>query len=214
MKVLSEPLVQYLEESKLEELQREWEEKGYQVSREGTVGGLRADLVAKRNGETVVFEVKTASSLAQSRDAISQLARVAAEQPNTTFHLVVANPPRQKTIEIENLPDILLDALKDKLPSELDGLAPNPFPESLPSIDSVNDTEISDIRIRSQRIQVLGDGIVRVSWRYPTDSVKGLEGKGDLLIAVDTFLFEFDVLLDHSLALQAVNCLKVDTSLS
>jgi hypothetical protein len=214
MKVISEPLVSYLEEARIEDLQREWEAKGYQVSREATIGGFRADLVAKRNGETVVFEVKTAKSLAQYRDVVSQLARVAAEQPNTTFHLVVANPPKQKTIEIENLPDILLHHLKDKLPGELDGLAPDPFPESLPSVDSVEDVEISDIRIHSQEIQVLGDGIVRVSWLYCTNGVIGLEGKGNLLVAVDTFPFEFDVLLDPSLALQAVNRLVVDTSVS
>lgn len=214
MKVISEPMVRYLEEARIEELQREWEAKGYRVSREATIGGLRADLVAKRNGETVVFEVKTASSLAQSRDVVNQLARIAAEQPNTTFHLVVANPPKQKTIEIESLSDILLHHLKDKLPGELDGLAPDPFPESFPFVESVGEVEISDIRIRFKEIQVLGDGIVRVSWRYRTNGVTGLEGKGNLLVAVDTFPFEFDVTLDPSLALQVVNRLEVDTSLS
>jgi hypothetical protein len=213
MKMISEPLVRYLEEARIEELQREWETKGYQVSRGADVGGFRADLVAKRNGETVVFEVKTASSLAQYRDAVSQLARVAAEQPDTTFHLVIANPPRQKTIEIESLPDILLQALREKLPGELEGLAPDPFPESLPSIDSVEDIEISDIRVRSQEIEVIGDGVVQVQWLHHPNIPEFGRHK-NLLLAIDTFPFEFDLLLDPSLELLQVNQLRVDTSAS
>ncbi len=131
MKTLSESLTRYLEKAKIEELEREWKAKGYQVFREELVGDLKADLVAKRNGETVVLEVKTASSLARYRDIIGQLARAAAEQPDTTFHLVITNPPRSKSIEVEGLADRLINHLAHELPNELDVLSTHTLVESI-----------------------------------------------------------------------------------
>lgn len=202
--VASAALGHYLEEAKIEELTRQWEAKGYQVIRDAPVGKFRADLVAKRDDETIIFEVKTSDSLAQSKEAISRLASLAAEYPRTSFRLVVANPPQQKTFEIENLDQILLGYFAhEALPDELDRLSTHT------SVESVTNVDVRDVQIHPGKIRVIGDGIIVVRLQYGSDS--NLENdEGELVY--DSFPFKFDATLDASLALLEMNQLEIDTS--
>ena len=201
----SPSLSRYLEEAKIEELRDIWAAKGYNISRaESFADNLTADFVARRGEETIIIEVKTATSLVQARETVRQLARWAAEKPNTSFHLVIANPPRHKSIEIEGLDDTLSNYLiNKKLPSELDELSTHTL------VESINDIEIQDIQIQPGEIRALGSGIVQVRLQYGSDGdLRGDEG----LATYDAFPFKFDLTLDANLKPLEINHLEIDTS--
>ena len=57
-----------LERERTNEVARNYEDKGYEVQRDvelDFVPGFRADLLARKGGETLVVEVKTATSLSR-----------------------------------------------------------------------------------------------------------------------------------------------------
>src|SRR5438093_4731044 len=109
-------LERYLEQAKIDEIRKEWGAKGYKSASERELGGVPVDLVMRRGDETVVFQATTAKSLARSRKSIAKLAELAANHPNTTFHLVIANPPRERVIEITGLEGALLQYVLENTP--------------------------------------------------------------------------------------------------
>jgi len=204
--VASTPLTRYLEESKIEELTRQWEGRGYQVLRDASIGQFHADLVAKRGDETIIFEVETAESLVRNKELVSRLASLAAQHPKTSFRLVVANPPQQKTFEIENLDNILLDYFaRQGLPVELDRLSTHT------SVEDITDVEVLDVQIQPGKIRVSGDGVIEVRLQHGSDG----DVQHDMgLVTYDSFPFRFDATLDANLSLVEMNQLEIDTSSS
>ncbi|NPV06956.1 MAG: hypothetical protein HPY83_03200 [Anaerolineae bacterium] len=200
----SQALSRYLEQARIEELAKDLEAKGYRVSRDVRVGDLVADLVAERGEERLIIEVKTGETLRQGVEQIRQLARLAAEQPNTTFRLSVANPPRAKSIEIANLGDVLFGYLVNQAtPEELDGLS------SHTQVEGVADVEVLHTEVSLDEIHVVGSAVVKVRLQYGSD---GDVTRGNGLVDHDAFPLEFDVTLNHALQLVRVNRLAVDTS--
>jgi hypothetical protein len=202
--VASAQLIHYLEEAKIEELTRQWEAKGYQVLREAPVGDFRADLVATRGDETIIFEVETADSLAQNKELVSRLASLAAQHPKTSFRLVVANPPQQKTFRIENLDNILFDYFaREALPVELDRLSTHT------SVEGITEVDVLDVQIQPGKMRVSGDGVMEVRLQHGS----GGDVQHDMgLVTYDSFPFRFDVTLDANLSLVEMNQLEIDTS--
>ena len=85
------------ERRKLAALAREYRRKGYEVAMEVPFAGgkFRADLVAKKDGVTIVTEVKTSESLHLQKDAVAQLAADVAKIPGARLDLVLTNPRRR-----------------------------------------------------------------------------------------------------------------------
>lgn len=91
-------LDQYIERATVDRIRRKWEAKGYQAIEESAPQPGQPDLLMRRGEDTIVFEVTTANRLRQRRRAIDLMAKQFANRPNTTFRLVVANPPQEKRI--------------------------------------------------------------------------------------------------------------------
>jgi transcriptional regulator with XRE-family HTH domain len=201
--VQSPRLARYLEEARIEELRREWEAKGYRAAPRDVADDLRADLVVERAGERVIIEVKTAETLASARPDISRLARLAASEPNTTFRLVVTNPPLRKSVEIEGLADRLSTYLRYHLPVVLEELSPHT------SVESVYGVEIVDAEVRPTETRARGNAVVEVRLQH-LDGGIGREG-GE--VAYEVFPLKFDVTLNTAdLSIAEVTSLEIDTS--
>src|SRR5882672_4183781 len=59
------PAADYLEEAKIEDLAEDLSRDGYRVERGGSLGGQQFDIVAQRDGQIQVFEVKALSRLGE-----------------------------------------------------------------------------------------------------------------------------------------------------
>lgn len=195
--------LQWVEQAKIDELQAEWERKGYQMFRNAPVGEFTADLVAMRGDQLVVFEVKSAESLRKVRPSVVQLADYIQRIPNATFRLVVANPPKSKSIQIPELERALLDYLIENHPAEVDALSTHT------QVDSVDDLEIHDVEIRRDSVAASGTAVISIGLVYGSDSDRGDEGES---IQHHSFPFEFELTLDRDLKVLDVQSIRVDTS--
>ncbi len=132
----------YLELTKIEEIASEMINKGYNISKDHKISNLSYDLLAEKNGEKIFIEVKSGKALQNHRDRIKQMASTAKKIENAVFKLVVVNPPRTKSIEIENIENILYECFIEKLPSELDQLSTHTL------VSGLSNVEITDVSIR------------------------------------------------------------------
>src|SRR3954447_9971600 len=116
---MSTPSAELLEAEKIEELADQLRADGYdvQTSKQGDPG---FDIIAKRGGEVIVFEVKARSRLESAVPSINQLRQRAAEEGYSGFRLVVVNPPREIQVEIDGLQDLLQHQLAEDPPQDLD----------------------------------------------------------------------------------------------
>jgi hypothetical protein len=82
---------------RVEQIAQEYKDKGYEVLIEpeglqlpGSLAGFRPDLVARRNDEVVVVEVKSRAFLSDPR--LQELAEAVRRQPGWRFELVLLRP--------------------------------------------------------------------------------------------------------------------------
>jgi hypothetical protein len=194
---------EYLVQATIEALREEWEAKGYQVADRSALGGIDADLILRRNGETVVFEVTTSASLGRAAVSSPKVAEQVLRNPNTSYHLVVTNPPRERTIRIEDLEQVLHDYLTANPPIELTRLFPHLF------VGNVERSDITSISIKHGEIQAVGSAAVTIRFDRTTGDTLANTDDG---VAHATLPFEFDVTLNSNLAIVKVDRLQVDTS--
>ena len=95
------------EHRKVREIVRDLEKKGYSVQAEvrgrerpSPIGSTpwRPDIVATKDGQTLIVEVKTASSLPRAKQQQQAYARLAAQKADTTFRLVVTRPRKKRLV--------------------------------------------------------------------------------------------------------------------
>jgi len=192
----------YLELTKIEEIASEMINKGYNISKDHKISNLSYDLLAEKNGEKIFIEVKSGKALQNHRDRIKQMASTAKKIENAVFKLVVVNPPRTKSIEIENIENILYECFIEKLPSELDQLSTHTL------VSGLSNVEITDVSINSEKILVSGEGLVEVNLQYGSRSDQDEEDE----FYYETFPFDFNVFLSLELNLLECESLSVDTS--
>jgi Holliday junction resolvase len=194
------PAADYLEAYKIEELADDLSREGYQVEREASVGNQQFDLVARRNGELVVYEVKARSRLKESVEQLARLRAAAREAGVTSYRLVVVNPPRETEVAVEGLEAALLAYFVEELPTEVDQLSYETHAKRVKLF------EIDSIDVRPQSVRVRGRAALDVELNY--------RGKTERIdVTVDEGLeFTFDVELGSDLKLARVNIIKVDVS--
>ncbi|RYF67813.1 MAG: hypothetical protein EOO39_20540 [Cytophagaceae bacterium] len=187
----------------VEQLMADYQAKGYQVAREEKIGNYRADLVARKADEVVVFEVKVGKMTPQKRAQIAGLGDYVKAQKNYKFLVVVATPPKPKKIDIPNLDEILYKYLVEDFPDELDSLS------TRTRIENVVDTTVDELTVLEEGgFEAKGNGTVEVELQYgPTN---------DASLSDDSFPFTFEIKLkqndQNELILDEVIQLHVDTS--
>jgi Holliday junction resolvase len=192
MKISPELYRRHLHDAAVEQLSSSLEEKGYTVRREVAPGapdpaGVRFDLVATRDGETVVYEVKVAGGNAATPGwPLGRMAELAKAQ-GARFRLVVVRPERGTEIEVFGLEDALKSALQDDPTGQLGTAA-----EQL-IVAEVDNIEVDRLRILpGGRTQVAGRAVAAMA-RPATDGKVGRIDAG--------FAFGFDVTLGSDGAL-------------
>lgn len=194
-------IAQYLEAAKVEEVSEQLKSEGYQVILNQTEpdANFRYDIVATRDDKKIAIEVKARSHLRESVGLIRDLREYAARQGYDEFRLVVVNPPRERTIEIENFDSILHDYMVNESFSEIEELAHSA------SLEDVSDIEIDSVEVSADGIDVRGTGIVSVSLEYG-----GGDANDGLSIDHD-FPFTFTLRLSHDMHIEDSQ-IAIDTS--
>lgn len=176
---------------------------GFVVTRDERLGGLQADLVARRGQETVVFEFKSGSTTAAKTKAIQQLHDYAVHTLGAQFRLVWIAAPRDKIVEVEGLEQKLCDHMIDNLPAELDSLSTHTL------VENVSDVLITSVTVRRNSVTISGEGTVEVELSYGS---AGDAARGDGGSFSDSYPFEFNVVLNPVLEIVEILRLDVDTS--
>ena len=207
MEIKKQYLQKYLHKIAIEQIVNEYRQKGYEVSEEERIGKFQADIVARKNEETIVIEVKSGKMTPNKKEAIIGIGNYVQSQGNYTFLVVIATPPKEKKLEIINIENMLFQTMIDELPDELDELSTHTM------IDEVSDVDIDEIFIDKTLVLVKGNGVVNVELQMGSD---GDDRRGDAFKLTENFPFDFNITLEynskHELQITEVDKLDVDTS--
>ena len=166
MTLANEHLAKYMPDIILDQVSEDYVKQGYRIEREATIDGLHVDLIARKNGEVILVEVK-AGNKPISKDVIAQLNHYVKSHEGHRLVIAVATPPGRKNIEVENIDEILLDYLISNPPGELLERA------TIISFNSVSDVEISDLKLSSMQdnIELSGTATANVHLQFGSESV-------------------------------------------
>ncbi len=207
MKIRREYLQKYLEYIAADQITAEYEQKGYAIFRSLPLGegSLRADLVAKKENETIIFEIKTGKMTPEKKAEIKGISSYVRSHKNHKFLVVFAIPPREKSFEIGNIDHLLTKYFIANVPSEL-GL----LPVISTKINEVRAVDADNITINDNVIVVKGDGILEVTLLMKVGTTDDEEE------AIENFPFDFEIQLEYDenkqLYITALNALQVNTA--
>jgi Predicted pPIWI-associating nuclease len=183
------------EAAAVEQMAERLRAEGYKVQRDVQFEGLRADLVARKGRETVVYEFKSPSTGGEEWSRAVSLLRDRAVEHGARFHIVFVRPPRESQIQIEGIERVLEEALREHFPAELDELSDNT------RLEDISRVEINAIEVRQNETVVEGEATVSVSLNNDEETW-----------ATEYFPFTFDIVLDRDGKLKEVSALEVDTT--
>ncbi len=207
MEIKKKYLGKYLHDIAIEQIAEDYIQKGYQINKEERLGKFQADLVARKGEDQIVIEVKAGKMTPDRKQKIAGIADYVRSLANYKFLVVIATPPKEKKLEIEDIETLITNYIHNDLPSELDELSSHTRP------DEVFDIDIDEINISGENIFVKGDGVVSVELQFGSD---GDQDKGDGLKSYDNFPFNFEITLAYNskkeLEIIEVDKFDVDTS--
>jgi Holliday junction resolvase len=207
MEIKKKYLSKYLHDIAIEQIVEDYIQKGYTVNKEEKLGKYRADVIARKGNEQIVIEVKAGKMTPDKKKKLSGIADYIRDLGGYKFLVVIATPPKEKKLEIDNIEQLISNYILNDLPSELDELSSHTRP------DDVTDVDIDEITISENTIFIKGDGVVSVELQFGSD---GDNDKGDGLKTYDNFPFEFEMTLEYNdnkeLEIIDVDKFEIDTS--
>jgi Holliday junction resolvase len=198
----------YIDKVAIEQIADEYRNKGYHISTEEKIGTHYADLVARKNEETIVIEVKSGKMSPEKRKAIVEIGNYVKSAGNYKFLVVMVTPPQKKKLEVHNIHQLLAKYIIDTPPQELLTLS------AKTSIEGVADITVDELTVRADgTIFVKGNGVIAVKLQYGS----ALDMRTDIgETSEDNFPFDFEVVLQQNnnkeLSIAKVQKLYVDTS--
>ncbi len=203
MEIRQKNLQEYLHDIAIDQLIDDYTSEGYTMTREEEIGPFRADLVARKGEETIVFEIKTNKLNPEKRERIEKLSDLIKEL-GYKFKIILATPPQKKSIEIGSIDQMIYEAVLDgTMPDKLEALSTRTM------VSNVSDVDINKVEINEQgKIAVAGDGIIEVLLQWGR--------RDDEASMNDSFPFTFTAILqwdnEGGLSLEKLTALEVDTS--
>lgn len=190
----------FWEQAMLAELAERYREQGFDVQREVSLHGTRADLVARSGDRIEVVEVKGGVADRTKLEAVKRLRNYVATLENASFKLVWATPPSEPDINIEGLEDLLNNVWSERLgDTEVVELATTVV------FDSVVDVELESLLVNREGIEISGSGLAEFELQYGSGDDDGFDTS-------DSYPFSFHLTLTHSLEVDAVHSFSIDVS--
>lgn len=207
MEIKKQYLQKYLHLIAIDQIADNYIQRGYNVSKEERLGKYQADLIARKDNETIVIEVKAGKLTAEKKEAIIKLGDYVRLQGNYKFLVVIATPPKDKKLEIAGIEELLFDHFMDDFPDKLDLLSTHT------KLEAITDVDIDEMSIDGETIYIKGDGVVEVELQYGSE---GDQDREDGHKNYDNYPFTFAITLEYNnkreLQITDVDELLVDTS--
>lgn len=200
MRIREEIVTKHWHEAAVEELTTKYAKQGYEVQRDARIGLYPADLLMKKGEELVVFAVKAGDWSIEKTKQVQTVRNEVVHHLGGKFNLVLASPPQEKLIEVEGIETILLEALLND-PQELRKLATDT------TVEDVSEVVITAVTIEKNHIRAEGLGTVSVKFCWESNADNRPEGNA---ATVESFPFEFEILLGGDLRIMEVSRLKID----
>jgi hypothetical protein len=188
MEIKEKYLNRYFHDIAMEQLYDEYSQMGYIVHKNHRIGSYEADIIAEKDNEKIVIEIKSGRMTPDKKQRLADLANYVRSQGDYKFMVVVPTPPQKKQLEVENIEQLLLTDLIHNLPNELDQLSTHTSP------DEVYEVDIDEIKIDEDSIFIKGDGTISVNLDYGSDSDDLI---ADGYAASDSFPFSFTAKLTY-----------------
>ena len=182
----------FLAQAATEQLLADLQSEGCKVSRDVKFGPVQADIVAEGpNGELTVFEVKVpgpaqVSSWTRKASVLQREVRASGGR----FKLVLVRRPRETTIEIDGLENLIRDELTENIHQDLGVLSNRTV------VDDVSGLEISSLLIHRENTEIEGQAVISVT----------LNGDDDEAFAQEYFPLQFTAILDRSNHMTRFEC--------
>ena len=204
MRIKQQYLQEYLHDIAINQLTAEYQSKGYSVAVGKEVGGTEADLVATREGEVVVVEVKVGKMTPEKRERVTKLADYVKDRKNHKFLVVFSTPPKPKSIDIPNLDTLLFRYFKHtEFPGDVHDLS------GRQELESVEDAAVDELVVLEEGgFHIKGNGTIGVIFRNGPPE--------DESVSYDSFPFTFEAILKQNkhneLVIDKMGQVNVDTS--
>jgi len=201
MEIEERILQQYYEQAAVDQLTSEYEKKGFEVTKDYRVKNYRFDLLAKKENESIIFEIKVGSWKKDQRNQIKQLRNIAVHELGAKFKLVLVSLPKESEIIIEDLEPIFPELLSERFINEFSEMATHFW------VDGVSNFEFDKLVIRKSDLEIKGSGVISVGFQFGSDS-DYKQGNG--LCWYDSFEFSFHLLLDREIEIKEIYELEID----
>jgi len=207
MEIKKKYLSKYLHDIAIEQLEDEYLNKGYKINKEKIIGNYSADLIAQKDNEHIVIEVKTGKMSLEKKQKLAQIANYVKNLSGYKLLVVLATSPKEKKLTIENIEELLNDYLVNNFPLELNKLSTNL------KVEKFLDIDIDEIKIVDDYINVKGVGVVTVDLLLESD----FDQENELGTKLnENFPFDFELILEkhkeNKFKIKEVINFKIDTS--
>ncbi|MCF8416944.1 MAG: hypothetical protein K9G40_11925 [Crocinitomicaceae bacterium] len=170
-----------------QQLAEDYMNQGYNVELEKRLGNFIADLLITKGEEKIVIEVKSGKMDTASKKKLASMADYVSSLGGYKFKVVLARPPENKKIEIENLENLFFEYFLHDIPSELDELSTHT------SIEEVFDLTINSLHVNTKgEITIQGYGAIEVQLQYGSNKD---QDSGDGHITSTSFPMTFDIVI-------------------
>jgi len=197
MNIRKHTLQKYLRSIAIDQLTEDYEAKGYEVFRDYPIGeGFMADLLARKNGEGIVFEVKSPKTPASKLEKFGALNKFTNDN-DYRLQLVVAGPPVEKDINFPEVETLLDHHFKNDELRKIAKIAKVTY-------ERIDFVEISELHFRETgEIQIIGYGDMEVELDFGDE------------ISPDVFPFKFDIVIaynnDNKLEIKEMHQMEFNT---
>jgi hypothetical protein len=204
MKFEKDILMKHLNEAAIEQVAFEYRNNGYEIQREFYFGDIRADLIARKGSELIVFEFKYINWDKGKRESFKQLRNIAIrEYGASSFKLVLVNNPLEGvSVKVDDLAQILFD-LVIKNPDLYDEIATHK------EFKNVSDVNLNKVTIHKDEIELLGSAVVNMILQYGSDEDIA---KGRDLSIDESFLLDFHILFGWGFEVKEIYKFDLDIS--
>jgi len=190
MEINEKILTHYIPYMAKAQITENYSNMGYVVYKEIKIGEFRPDLVMRKGSEYIVFEIKTRKLSKRKKLKIQTISEYVNSQENYKFKLVFANAPKDKSLKIEGIEEILVHYMIDHTPEDILELGTHCV------VDEVSDIELDWVEISQfGAIKVQGFGIISVILQYGSS---GDLRRGDAVETYQSFPFNFDAIIELS----------------
>lgn len=176
----------YMERIVRDQLVDDLTKKGYVVETEVALENFRVDILAKRDNETLIYEIKTSKD-SPSNDYLNQLREYIKLLPNHKLKIAIATPPAGSTIQIENFDVLVTDYFGRNPISSVEGRATHV------SYSSLDDVVFDKINVAVDGLlTVFGNAVLGLTYSYGSER-DGEEGYGMTMKDSLAFGFRFEL---------------------